>query len=482
MAAAAASFDLRASIEGFLADATCSTMELPRLTTGQRKEAKKLLEQFPQLTCESFGLAEDRRLHLFKAEAQGAAAVAAAAVAADEIAGDDYDVESAVASFVADRFRTVLELPRMTTGQRKLARKIAESHPELTCESYGLASERRLHLFKDGAARAAAPAAEGSPMAGSAIDAMTPAYSVKNTFIDDLVGDAAREPLVFRSIPVRLSALADAFPYNRSNSGCSASLEAPSTVPYTAYTRSNSSSSAVEGISASGVCADERHGRWGSPGASTCASPSAMAVGMLKRSLSNAASNGGDATPAALPEGFHVRNTFICGIDDESADSRIVQSMPHGMFRQCLLEDMRNQASVLGSTFIAPPATEKLCARQPQTFSLAAAVDGFAPQPLFALVPGADVMIQGLMKAPAFNGLVGKIDSWDEETARFKILFPAPVCGQRFAKVKAENLVSAPAPKPPSIFVPLFTPGNDVAAAHHGGAFGMGSPAMCSAR
>mmetsp|Transcript_85473 Transcript_85473/g.222670 ORF Transcript_85473/g.222670 Transcript_85473/m.222670 type:complete len:93 (-) Transcript_85473:1440-1718(-) len=78
MAAAAASFDLRASIEGFLADATCSTMELPRLTTGQRKEAKKLLEQFPQLTCESFGLAEDRRLHLFKAKAQGAAVAAAA--------------------------------------------------------------------------------------------------------------------------------------------------------------------------------------------------------------------------------------------------------------------------------------------------------------------------------------------------------------------------------------------------------------------
>mmetsp|Transcript_91994 Transcript_91994/g.295882 ORF Transcript_91994/g.295882 Transcript_91994/m.295882 type:complete len:227 (+) Transcript_91994:55-735(+) len=177
--------------------------------------------------------------------------MAAAAVAADEIADDGYDVEGAVASFVADRFRTVLELPRMTTGQRKLARKIAESHPELTCESYGLAAERRLHLFKDGAARAAAPAAEGSPMAGSTIDAMTPAYSVKNTFIDDLVGDAAREPLVFRSIPVRLSAPADAFPYTRSNSGCSASLEAPSTVPYIPYTRSNSSSSAVEGISAS---------------------------------------------------------------------------------------------------------------------------------------------------------------------------------------------------------------------------------------
>merc|ERR1719229_1867166 len=67
-----------------------------------------------------------------------------------------------------------------------------------------------------------------------------------------------------------------------------------------------------------------------------------------------------------------------------------------------------------------------------------------------ALPCGTEVMIEGLTKFPAFNGLVGFVQSLDEATGRYNILLsvPAGPGGHQWAKVKAENLKTTLPPPP----------------------------------
>merc|ERR1712014_176572 len=88
-----------------------------------------------------------------------------------------------------------------------------------------------------------------------------------------------------------------------------------------------------------------------------------------------------------------------------------------------------------------------------------------------ALVPGAEVVITGLSKLPAFNGLKGTIQSFDEETSRFSVLLMEPIQGHKWVKVKRENLeavVPLPPPRSPTTYVPEVqtTPTWDVCSAH----------------
>jgi len=50
----------------FLADPTSTSLTLPPMTTGQRTSVKKLVQQHPELRCESYGFGVERQLHLFK--------------------------------------------------------------------------------------------------------------------------------------------------------------------------------------------------------------------------------------------------------------------------------------------------------------------------------------------------------------------------------------------------------------------------------
>jgi len=59
-----------------------------------------------------------------------------------------FDVEAAIGAFLADPQRSTLELPHMSTEDRKRARRLAERHAELTCESFGFGADRQLHIFK----------------------------------------------------------------------------------------------------------------------------------------------------------------------------------------------------------------------------------------------------------------------------------------------------------------------------------------------
>jgi len=97
--------------------------------------------------------------------------------------------------------------------------------------------------------------------------------------------------------------------------------------------------------------------------------------------------------------------------------------MPHDMFKQCLWAEALS----------AHIAEEALLS--PQTASTCGFVAGGGP-----LAPGTQIEISGLLKLPAFNGLRAVVQSLDEETGRYNILFPAPVDGHTRAKVKRENL------------------------------------------
>jgi len=66
MAAQDGNFDVEKALADFLADPSCMELQLPHMTTGQRKQAKKLVDQYPEIKCESYGFGPDRSLHLFK--------------------------------------------------------------------------------------------------------------------------------------------------------------------------------------------------------------------------------------------------------------------------------------------------------------------------------------------------------------------------------------------------------------------------------
>lgn len=151
-----------------------------------------------------------------------------------------------------------------------------------------------------------------------------------------------------------------------------------------------------------------------------------------------------------LPGGFQIRNTFI-HIEEMPAVERIVQSMPHGMFRQCLEAELSAQ-----SPSPAPGSAPKVPVMAP------AATVPATPAPLgpptglpttddgFVLLPGTEVQIQNLVKLPDFNGLMGVVQSFDPESGRYDVLLdgPAGQCGWRWVKVKGENCRPCMPPPP----------------------------------
>jgi hypothetical protein len=298
---------------------------------------------------------------------------------ASPVADDSFDVEAAIADFLEDPKQLSLELPHMSTGQRRRARKLAEDSPELTCESYGFGSDRKLHLFKEGFEDK--PSKPLKPV---------PDMSVKNMFIE-----------------------------------------------------AETSPNADEGLEA------------------------ALRARSLRLAATNAAAaaaaNGRTLTlwPAGLqPE---VRNTFIDFAGD-SMDERIIQTMPRDMFRQRL----NHESSVAAPT--EPPSTDatraaecgspsKMCLgglsslppppTQPAPAGLTPCVEPPFPACASLLTPGTQIMVEGLVKAPAFNGLAGVLQFYEQETNRYSVLLASPfvAAGVQTAKLKGENLrLIAPPP------------------------------------
>jgi len=399
----------------------------------------------------------------------------------------DFDFAKAIEEFLVDPSRRSLELPHMTTGQRKNARKLAEQHPDLKCESYGFGQDRQLHLFKR-------ISPQPSPTDKNTLCA-TPAFSVKNTFIDDWSG-AEPEPIIFRSTPAPLNKqLLDALAADI----CSKSVESPAADDVSTTASHGHAPSTIEGSSP----------------------------------LSPA-----DLSLPDLVEELQVRNTFI-HIEDSSADERAVQSMPHGMFGQLLAQEQEELlpevkpkgpsgfllAPLLDADFVpekevkpkgpsgfllepllnfdssfqplpevrptgasglllAPLLDTNSClwslpetvlpppssppnvpapssppnvppplnppssppntpppSSTPSTPPPAYEAVLNVPPPTAGVLPsGAKVILQGLIKLPTFNGKPAVVDSWDAEAGRYAVSVESAAGVAQQAKVKPENL------------------------------------------
>merc|ERR1711865_1203596 len=93
--------------------------------------------------------------------------------------------------------------------------------------------------------------------------------------------------------------------------------------------------------------------------------------------------------------------------------------MGHGMFRQCIIsETCQREAAVKTAAchLLEDPAKADVL-----------------------MNPGALVLVEGLVKLPAFNGRSAVVQSFDETTGRYDILLASSE-GSQQAKVRGENL------------------------------------------
>jgi hypothetical protein len=162
------------------------------------------------------------------------------------------------------------------------------------------------------------------------------------------------------------------------------------------------------------TCADQ--------GSLTSASLDQMAGQSSSPDCSTAASSdaSSDHTSELHSSAMQVRNTFIHFEDKEYVDNRAVQSMPRNMFRQCV----------------------EIEAEQRQKAMQAAQAQPAAPAEVQDLLSGALVIVDGLVKAQAFNGNSAIVQGWDAATGRYDILIsnPSAAGGFQQAKIKRENL------------------------------------------
>lgn len=134
-----------------------------------------------------------------------------------------------------------------------------------------------------------------------------------------------------------------------------------------------------------------------------------------------------------------VRNTFI-HIEGVSVDERAVQSMPHGMFGQSILLEAPCKPPCKVADVMAPlEVVERKFDRTPSPTSEPEAEPTVqAGKCIFAI--GALVVVEGLTKLPAFNGLNAVVQGFDHTSGRYSIVLATAngACNQ--AKIKEENL------------------------------------------
>lgn len=126
-----------------------------------------------------------------------------------------------------------------------------------------------------------------------------------------------------------------------------------------------------------------------------------------------------------------TRNTFIHFEDTEFVDERAIQSMPRNMFRNSMYAERLQRA-----------AKQPSGADNVEQARSCPVIPEAEPKEQAPLTLGALVVVNGLVKCPAFNGQSAIVQGWDEATGRFDILIACPGAegGFQQAKVKEENL------------------------------------------
>lgn len=331
-----------------------------------------------------------------------------------------FDVVAAIEEFLGDSKRTSLELPHMTTGQRKSTKKLLEQYSELHSESFGFGAERRLVLFKQSSQNILQDIGVGRNMQRSLAEVEV---TIKNTFVDDWVAPEA-ESIMFRSLQNKASDRGLDF----------ASVVRMSKEGQVEITGAGGSNLAKGELPISARFCE-------SIPAEDDADASSPHRCHKIRSLHGSPVAGLTDTIEEL----QVRNTFIHFEGMSKADERAVQSMPHGMFKQCILAECIQGGCTTPSTisgYDTPDTPTSVCERDSLMDLIHVAVeaseDANRSHPA-KMQMGSLVIVEGLTKVPAFNGCSAVVQSWDEETSRYNILLATPG-GCQQAKIKHENL------------------------------------------
>lgn len=295
---------------------------------------------------------------------------------------DVLDIQAIIDEFTADPLLLSTQLPHMTTGQRKNAKKILEQYPELSCESFGFGQERKLHLFKT-----------------TPVQAPATATTQSKSFDDDIPTEAGE-------MPVEPCA---------SEAPCSSDAAALKNLVQCIM---DGQVSKLDFASIREAAA--RGNGWGHPTDASTVAPSSCTS-----DCSPASTFRGMPPWFRLPPGLEleVQNTFI-HYKHPPLDPRAVRSMPHCMFQKCLLVEALGISEKAAHTAVGLATTAPVAELGEENCSLAA---------------GTEVVIEGLSKFPAFNGLRGTLQLRDEQDGRYNILLATPVRGHKTVKVKPEN-------------------------------------------
>jgi hypothetical protein len=211
------------------------------------------------------------------------------------------NIQAIIDEFAADPLRSSMELPHMTTGQRKTTKQLLESHPELKCQSFGFGPDRKLHLFKVESAQAQEACVSDAAETEAKVLMVSDAAETEAKEIETVAGDSHDDGLPANSVqcvmdgPVcklDLASIRDAA--SRASAFGEAFLDDSTIAPSS--------------------CASD-----GSPASTFRGMPPWF----------------------RLPPGLEleVQNTFI-HFKKPQIDQRIVQSMPHCMFQKCLLAEI----------------------------------------------------------------------------------------------------------------------------------------------
>eukprot|EP00747_Dinoflagellata_sp_TGD_P184437 gnl/TRDRNA2_/TRDRNA2_40045_c0_seq2.p1 gnl/TRDRNA2_/TRDRNA2_40045_c0~~gnl/TRDRNA2_/TRDRNA2_40045_c0_seq2.p1 ORF type:complete len:371 (+),score=56.97 gnl/TRDRNA2_/TRDRNA2_40045_c0_seq2:97-1209(+) len=308
-------------------------------------------------------------------------------------------VALAINRLLADERLVSLELPRMLTAeQRKRAKQLIERHPELSCESYGFGSDRVMHVFRRSSTRVdeAMESVEGRHrvLSWEAVGAVS--LKVKNTFIDDVVNfddtgiEACDSPnILFRSLPARLP---HGMPWRRDDS-CVGSAKRSG--PFVLHLPGWDASPIAKG-SVSSLFRDEKcgHGHVHPSPSPACCSTSA-----------SSGNESGGGSPASSSRG------------ERSPEDDAVRA-----------------TAAWGAAWGAAPTFFKM--QPPPTASAA------SPGDENLLASGTEVVIEGLLKCPDFNGKHAVVQSFDVESGRYSVLLSSSstACSQQSGKVKRSNL------------------------------------------
>jgi len=118
----------------------------------------------------------------------------------------------------------------------------------------------------------------------------------------------------------------------------------------------------------------------------------------------------------------NVRGSFFHIDGVGLVEERLVRSMPWVM-AQCHPEVPIKAPAPSASPFLSTTPADSVRSPMPNHFA-----------------PGTEAVVEGLTKAPAFNGLSGVVQSFSTESGRYDILLALQDGSHQLAKVKGENL------------------------------------------